>query len=331
MKPTLRVAAGVVLLFATQAIAQANPRLNSTAITKILAKTPSCAIFYVMQMFYIFILVSAKASICCFYTRVFTTNNKRFRLATRSFMLFLLSHGLMFTFLVAFQCLPVPAIWDRSIEGRCLSINAIGFTGSACNILEDVILFIMPIPELMKLQLSMRKKLALVFMFSVASFACIASMIRLKYMVSYANTYDATWDNVDVVIWSSIEINLTVMCGSLPALRPLFKKIPGFISTPRLTEDALRRHNEKPKKDANDVKRAQEGPAVVLRELRQLGVDLGDDLAHKITPVRQGMAPMERFIEELDGYASSARAAWVTLEHSAGSRGATKAFSNKSG
>lgn len=147
-------------------------------------------IFYVMQMFYIFILfvkaptnlptltrvspsiltcsISAKASICCFCARVFT-NNRRVRFVTMGFMTILLTHGLMFLFLVAFQCLPVQSIWDRSMEGRCLDLNALGYAGASVNILEDVLLFVMPVPELMKLQLSTKKRLALVFMFSVAS------------------------------------------------------------------------------------------------------------------------------------------------------------------
>lgn len=191
-------------------------------------------IFYVLQMLYIFVLISAKSSICCFYSRVFT-NNKRFRRVTTGVMVFLLTHGLMFFFLVTFQCLPIVAIWNRRIEGRCLDYAALGYGGAAVSIFEDLILFIIPIPELMKLQLCRKKKLALVFMFSVASFACIASMIRLKYMVSYANTYDATWDNVDIVLWSSIELNAAIICGSLPALRPLFKKIPGILTTVKTT------------------------------------------------------------------------------------------------
>lgn len=84
-------------------------------------------------------------------------------------MVFLLTHGLMFFFLVTFQCLPIVAIWNRRIEGRCLDYAALGYGGAAVSIFEDLILFIIPIPELMKLQLCRKKKLALVFMFSVAS------------------------------------------------------------------------------------------------------------------------------------------------------------------
>ncbi|KAF6796956.1 integral membrane protein [Colletotrichum sojae] len=173
--------------------------------------------------------VAAKTSICCFYYRVFPVTH--FLLAVKGALVFIIVHGAMFLFLVMFQCLPVQSIWDRSIEGKCLSITAIGYGGAALSIFEDIVLFIMPVPELLKLQLSTKKKWALVFMFGVGCFACIASMIRLKYLVSLAHTFDATWDNVDVAIWSSIEVNLAIMCGSLPALRPVFKKVPALFST----------------------------------------------------------------------------------------------------
>ncbi|KAF6841850.1 integral membrane protein [Colletotrichum musicola] len=201
-------------------------------------------LFYAMQMFYTFMQVAAKTSICCFYYRVFT--NTPFLLAVKGALVFILLHGAMFLFLVIFQCLPVQSIWDRSIEGKCLNITAIGYGGAAISIFEDIVLFIMPVPELLKLQLSRKKKWALVFMFGIGSFACIASMIRLKYLVSLAHTFDATWDNVDVVLWSSIEVNLAIVCGSLPALRPLFKRIPALLSTAMSTARSGTGTNRRP-------------------------------------------------------------------------------------
>ncbi|KAK7447847.1 hypothetical protein Landi51_06651 [Colletotrichum acutatum] len=100
---------------------------------------------------------------------------------------------------------------------------------------------------------------------------------------------------------------------------------------PQLTEDALRHHNEKKKQDVNSLKRAQEEHTIILRELRRLGVNLGDDFAHKITPAGEGMAPIQRLVQELGGQASSDQAAWISRERSAGSRDATKASSNNSG
>ncbi|KZL78079.1 integral membrane protein [Colletotrichum tofieldiae] len=198
-------------------------------------------LFYVTQMFYILILyvfiihlsytgrlikplsVSAKFSLCAFYIRVFSY--PRFRLTIGIFCVLLTTHAAVCFLLIVFQCVPLEAIWDRSINGRCLSLSALSYTGAVGSLLEDFALIIIPIPELLKLQMGPHKRLALCFMFGVGSFASIASIIRLKYLISFSHTYDPSWDNFDVILWSAIEANAAIICGSLPALRPLFKNL----------------------------------------------------------------------------------------------------------
>lgn len=95
--------------------------------------------------------------------------NQKFRLALKILMAFLFIHGFMFLLLMVFQCLPIESIWDRSIQGRCLNVSAISYGGAACSILEDIILIVIPIPELIKLQLGKKKRMALVCMFAIGS------------------------------------------------------------------------------------------------------------------------------------------------------------------
>ncbi|UPL00705.1 hypothetical protein LCI18_011639 [Fusarium solani-melongenae] len=188
-------------------------------------------IFYATQILYILIQVSAKASLLAFYSRVFT--GRTFRIAVWSAAAFLIGHGLIFLGLVIFQCSPIASVWNRNLESKCLNLTAIGYAGAVFSIIEDIAILILPIPELLKLQLGGRKKAALLFMFSIGSFACVTSMVRLKYLVSFASTFDATWDNVYVVIWSMIELSCALICASLPALRPLIQMLPGVLSTVR--------------------------------------------------------------------------------------------------
>ncbi|KAL2874825.1 hypothetical protein SGCOL_009944 [Colletotrichum sp. CLE4] len=190
-------------------------------------------IIYVLQMLYIFVQAFAKISIACFYSRVFAS--KTFRLKTNIFMIFLTTRSFLFLLLIIFQCTPIQSIWNRAIPSQCLNISAISNGGAAFSIFEDMILIILPIPELLKLQLDRKKKAALFGMFALGSFACIASLIRLKYMVTFAHSFDPTWDYVDVVDWSSLELNAAVMCGSLPALRPLFIKARTLVSAIKLS------------------------------------------------------------------------------------------------
>lgn len=123
--------------------------------------------FYATQMLYILIQVSAKVSILMLFSRIFTA--RWFTLTVRWCVGFLVAHGLLFLFLIVFQCIPVEGIWNKSISAKCLDITAIGWAGAVFSIVEDLVILVLPIPELLKLQLSLQKKIAVFLMFSVGS------------------------------------------------------------------------------------------------------------------------------------------------------------------
>ncbi|KAG4422199.1 hypothetical protein IFR04_004705 [Cadophora malorum] len=187
-------------------------------------------IFYAVQLFYVIIQTLAKMSILLLYLRIFPS--QRFRLVCKIFMVFMVCHGTAFFFVVAFQCVPVRSIWDREIVGQCVNSQALIYAGAGFSIFEDFAIMLLPIFELKGLNLSRRKRIALGFMFALGSFACVTSIVRIKYVTSYGNTIDETWNYVDVVIWSSIETYTAVICACLMCIRPLIMKyIPGVFPT----------------------------------------------------------------------------------------------------
>ncbi|KAH8199612.1 hypothetical protein TruAng_006205 [Truncatella angustata] len=180
-------------------------------------------LFYVAQILYIAIQLLAKVSISLLFIRLFPA--RWIRLTLQIFIAFMLGHGLIFIMVIAFQCWPVHSIWDKTITGRCVDVTVVGYVGAGLSIGEDLFLMLLPIAELRKLQVTQRQRVLLSAMFAIGSFAAVTSMIRLKYMVMFANTFDSTWDNVDVIIWSLIELLTAVFLGSLPPLRPWIVKL----------------------------------------------------------------------------------------------------------
>jgi len=85
--------------------------------------------------------------------------------------------------------------------------------------LEDFFILVLPIIEIKNLQLGKGKKYNLFLMFSIGSFACVTSIVRLKFLSDFANSFDATWDQTDVVKWSLIEELVAVLCAWIPSLR----------------------------------------------------------------------------------------------------------------
>jgi hypothetical protein len=56
-------------------------------------------------------------------------------------------------------------------------------------------------------------------------------MLRLQSLVHFAASTNPTWDQWDVANWSTIEVNVGIICASMPALRVvlvrLFPKVLG--------------------------------------------------------------------------------------------------------
>ena len=127
-------------------------------------------LYYVCQMLYVLVQIFSKVAILSLYSRLFPGFIHWFQWSVRIMITFMFVHGLVFFLLVTFQCLPIASIWDKTIDGKCLPINiVIGFSGAGLSIAEDIIILLLPIPELWKLQMSTRKKVGLILLLSVGS------------------------------------------------------------------------------------------------------------------------------------------------------------------
>ncbi|KAH7353906.1 integral membrane protein [Plectosphaerella cucumerina] len=186
-------------------------------------------LFYSAQVTYILVQVTSKVAILLLFWRIFP--NRHFRRIVWGCIIFLVAHGFVFLGLVIFQCSPIRSVWDKTIPSTCMGLKAISAAGAALAILEDVVILVLPVGQVFQLQLTYRKKLAVCFMFSIGSFACVTSMVRLKYVVTYKYDGDYTWYNVEFFIWCMIELASAVICGCLPTLRPLMKKVFGSMGS----------------------------------------------------------------------------------------------------
>lgn len=67
-----------------------------------------------------------------------------------------------------FQCHPISFAWNKSIPGgKCINFNAAAWTNAAFNILQDLLIIVLPISELRKLRLETKKKIELYLMFGL--------------------------------------------------------------------------------------------------------------------------------------------------------------------
>ncbi|KFY10024.1 hypothetical protein V492_05243 [Pseudogymnoascus sp. VKM F-4246] len=180
-------------------------------------------LYYISQVLYLLVQGLAKVSILLLYLRIFP--DRRFRRIIHVSLVWMGCRTIIFVCVVVFQCIPVAHSWDTSVAGKCADQQAFVYAGAAVSIFEDIVIMFLPVYELNGLTLSLKKRIGLVFMFALGSFASITSIIRLKYIVSYGTTIDLTYANVDPVIWSILESFTAIICSSLICLRPLIMKL----------------------------------------------------------------------------------------------------------
>lgn len=111
--------------------------------------------------------VLAKSSILLLYIRIFPS--PRFRLIVKISIALICAHGFAFLVAVILQCIPVEAVWNSEIKGKCVNPQVLIYTGAGFSILEDFVIMLLPVFELRALNLSRRKRIALGFMFALGS------------------------------------------------------------------------------------------------------------------------------------------------------------------
>lgn len=196
--------------------------------------------FYVMEIMYFTHLPLLKASMLLFYLRVFPYAQTR-RLLWATLAVNGVA-GLAFLLVVVFQCAPVSLSWskffDASAGGTCLNLNAVTWSNAAFNIALDLWMLAIPLSQLRKLRLHWRRKLGIGLMFFVGGAVTVVSAVRLRSLVHFANTPNPTWDELGVAFWSTVEINLGVVCACMPALRGILTYFfPGLVGASALSMD----------------------------------------------------------------------------------------------
>ncbi|KXH47662.1 hypothetical protein CSAL01_07022 [Colletotrichum salicis] len=179
-----------------------------------------------VQTLYIFVLAIIKASILLFFLRIFP--EKKFRIAVWWTLAYDLFVGFIFIVFSLVQRQPTWLIWegwrDKDLRGVILDLNKMGLAHGGMNIALDVWMLILPLTQLYKLNLKMKKKLGIIAMFSVGIFLTVVSIVRLHSLMTFATSANATADARGTTIWSAIEVCTGVVVACMPSARQIVRE-----------------------------------------------------------------------------------------------------------
>ncbi|KAL8829439.1 MAG: hypothetical protein Q9170_006169 [Blastenia crenularia] len=133
-----------------------------------------------------------------------------------------------------FACQPLSAFWTPLAEypHKCIDEGNYMMSFAVITIILDFAILLLPIPLVMGLHLSTKQRIAVLTLFGLGFIVCIAGIVQAYYIdVALRKSYDETWDGWPLWVASAVEVDLGILCVSIPAIRPWLA-----IYIPRLLE-----------------------------------------------------------------------------------------------
>ncbi|KAI0438430.1 hypothetical protein F4803DRAFT_534988 [Xylaria telfairii] len=218
--------------YPTPPLIQAKGIIERTPLDQINAtiSTNNEVFFIVSSMFAASVSLS-KASILCFYRRIFCPRGAWRDLAVISiaFMLVIVTlFGIGITFAYIFACgTHFNYYWSTAgaeVLEKCINTQILIYAQSVSDFIIDAIIILMPIPLIWKLHMKVKRKLAVTAIFLTASLAVIASLVKLVWFLWENETpwnpeYDQDLIVSTFIFWSILETHAGLLAVCLPTLR----------------------------------------------------------------------------------------------------------------
>ncbi|VTT59281.1 unnamed protein product [Fusarium fujikuroi] len=206
------------------------------AISKIIGFVPyghddslilAALLIFASELSYATSLALVKLSILAFFLRIFP--DQRFRIIVRWTTIFILVMCPLYLALILAQRRPLDLFWngwrDKNPRGVILSGNLIGITHGTWNVALDIWMMILPMTQLLKIGIKLKKKIGVIAMFGVGLFLTIVSSVRIPSLLVFSTSRNITADSVGIIIWSNIEICVGMMVACMPGARQFVRDI----------------------------------------------------------------------------------------------------------
>ncbi|POS74049.1 integral membrane protein [Diaporthe helianthi] len=166
-------------------------------------------------------VLTTKLSVLFFYKRVFTS--RAMRIATLVTLVLVVLWGignLLQSFLV---CHIIDGTWHATNPNFCPNLQASFISIGMFNLITNTIIMLVPLHTvwtLQKVNLSTRLGLSAVFLLNLV--VIVVSVTRIALMIDVKDINGVLDSMVVVTFISVLEVNLSILCNSLPMLLPLY-------------------------------------------------------------------------------------------------------------
>lgn len=129
----------------------------------------------------------------------------------------------------------------------------------------DVWILFLPYRLIFSIPRPTRERIAVYSVFGLGFFSTLCSIIRFHFLVTALNSRDPYYDSLGVNVWSVIEVNVGIICASMPTLRPLISR-----AQRNRTRQALRKPGF-----SDELSSPREGKRGGLLQVKEMFITLG--------------------------------------------------------
>lgn len=109
-----------------------------------------------------------KLSLLTFYLHL--SHQKWFRVAVWTSIVIVSLNTFIITTMLLFHCTPVRKAFDLTVQGgECVDVAILFIATAVFNIVTDVILFVLPIPMVLQLRMSLGQKIGAIVVFGIGT------------------------------------------------------------------------------------------------------------------------------------------------------------------
>ncbi|RAH71256.1 uncharacterized protein BO66DRAFT_371689 [Aspergillus aculeatinus CBS 121060] len=205
---------------------------------------PMLKCIWVTRFFYTLSMGLVKMSLLWFYLRL---DPRRFMRWAVFFVIFLNIGLSLASFIGSLaSCRPPSLFWTSPTgDSRCMSLGAQQLfyeVNGVLNIVTDILIYLLPVPMLYGLQVTWRKKGAILAIFGLGILSIAAACVRYNFVRRLASAKEEYYLLLaDSLNWCTIEAYVAIFCGCAPSLSVLIKAYAPSIfgsSTARISHSA---------------------------------------------------------------------------------------------
>ncbi|KXX74539.1 hypothetical protein MMYC01_209722, partial [Madurella mycetomatis] len=120
---------------------------------------------------------------------------------------------------------PISDLWAISLTPqRCIDFGVHMLVASVFNTVQDFVIVLVPVKTVIGLHLPVIQRVTVLLLFAGGILVGIAGAVRthFSWLTVFSPDGDINWHTYDMMLASSIELLLGIVCASVPATKPFF-------------------------------------------------------------------------------------------------------------